>query len=76
MRMATAGLASTFKSETYFGGKTVLGGGEGEMRVKGRKKEAQERGISKKELLAVWLLCLGQGGVSVGFGQKEVVSRQ
>lgn len=39
--------------ETYLGAKTVLGGGEGELGVKGRKREAKEHGISKKERLAV-----------------------
>lgn len=62
MRMATAGLAGTFRSETYLGGKTVLGGGEGEMRVKGRKREAKARGISKKEQLAVWAAGLQSRG--------------
>lgn len=48
-----AGLDRTFRSETYLGGKAVLGGDEGEMSVKSRKREAQENGISK-EWLAVW----------------------
>lgn len=51
-RVVAAGLDRTFRFKTYLGGKAVLGGDEGEMRVKGRKREAEENGISK-EWLAV-----------------------
>lgn len=51
-RVVAAGLDSTFRFETYLGGRAVLSGDEGEMRVKGRQREAEENGISK-EWLAV-----------------------
>ena len=47
--MVTGGLNRTVRSETYLGSETGVGGGEGEMRVKGRKREARENGIPKKE---------------------------
>lgn len=51
-RVVAAGLDRTVRSEPYLGGKAVLGSDEGEMRVKGRKGEAEENDISK-EWLAV-----------------------
>lgn len=49
MRMVMVGLDSAFRSEAYLGSETGVGGGGGEMRVKGRKREAKENGIARKE---------------------------
>lgn len=74
------GLERTFRVETYFGGESGLGGGEGEMRVKGRRREAKENGTAEREQLAVRAAAPRPRGrrrdVSVGFGHREVVPGQ